>query len=228
MRKCLHFDDKLRRNRNDKLAPIRYIVELFNGSLKEVYTPGPLLCVDEQLIEYHGRVAFRQYIPTKPGKFGIKVFWLVDAENNFPLKCLFYIGGPKLSEKEKNNANSIPEAVVFNICEDYLSCGRNITIDNWFTSGNLAERLLDHRTTLMGTIRRNSRHIPPAAKCTDSRRRKDCRHYGNNKHVLCSFWEKANAPVLLLYTMHSNLFVLMEISLKLSNFSTKRKLEWTL
>jgi hypothetical protein len=72
---ALRFDNRLRRDPSDPLAPVREIINSFNTALKAVYEPGPFLCVDEQLIEFHGGVKFKQYIPTKPGKFGIKVFW---------------------------------------------------------------------------------------------------------------------------------------------------------
>ena len=85
IKKHLRFDDKLRRIRDDPLAPVRNIVNQFNVDVNKVYRPGPFICVDEMLLEFHGRVRFRQYIPTKPGKFGIKVYWSVDAENSYPL-----------------------------------------------------------------------------------------------------------------------------------------------
>ena len=74
MRQALRFDDTLRRNHNDELAPIRSFVESFNFKIADIYQPDPFLTIDEMLIEFHKRMAFRQYIPTKPGKFGIKVY----------------------------------------------------------------------------------------------------------------------------------------------------------
>jgi hypothetical protein len=75
LKTCMRFDDPLRRDRNNKLAPIEEITNLLNQKLQESYTPSAFVTVDEMLIEYHGRVPFKQYTPTKPGKFGIKVFW---------------------------------------------------------------------------------------------------------------------------------------------------------
>ena len=75
IKSCLRFDDTRRRNRDDKLAPVSSVVEHMNRVLHEIYIPSSFLVVDEMLVEYHGRVAFKQYIPTKPGKFGIKIYW---------------------------------------------------------------------------------------------------------------------------------------------------------
>ncbi len=43
---------------DDKLAPVRDIIIAFNNALHENYTPGLFLCVNEILIEFHGRVNF--------------------------------------------------------------------------------------------------------------------------------------------------------------------------
>lgn len=198
----IRFDDPLRRDRDDPLAPVRHLVEQFNASLRLAYKPGAFLCVDEMLLEYHGRVKFRQYIPTKPGKFGIKLFWIVDADNAFPLQCLVYIGEKTLSPEEKAAASSIPEAIVRALVLPHLGEGRCVTSDNYFTSLALSEFLLQNITTYVGTIRNNRRELPPAAKSTRNRQRGDTVHFYSDKASLCSFWDKGKNPVLLLSTMH--------------------------
>ena len=41
--------------------------------MRDAYTPGPHMTVDEQLVCFRGKCPFRQYIPLKPGKYGIIV-----------------------------------------------------------------------------------------------------------------------------------------------------------
>ena len=49
-----------------------------------------------------------------------------------------------------------PGDVVERICSDISGSGRNITIDNWFTSYELIQRMLnDHRCTVVKTLRKN-------------------------------------------------------------------------
>ena len=203
IKKHLRFDDKLRRDKNDPLAPVRSMVNQFNFDINKIYRPGPFICVDEMLLEFHGRVRFRQYIPTKPGKFGIKIYWSVDAENSYPLQCLVYIGEKSLSLEEKEESSSISEATVRKIVRPYLGQGRCVTGDNYFTSLNLCHFLMKEKTTYVGTIRNNRREIPPVAKCTDGRQRGDTRHFFCDNTSLCSFWDKGKKPVLLLSSMHS-------------------------
>jgi hypothetical protein len=54
--KNVRFDDRNKRDRNDRLAPIRCFV------------PAPFVCVDEQIVATRGRCPFRIYMKNKPHK----------------------------------------------------------------------------------------------------------------------------------------------------------------
>lgn len=91
----LRFDDsrtRVARLATDKLAPIRYTWTQFQKNLTLSFKPSLELCIDEQLLTTRNRCSFRQYIPSKPGKYGIKTFWMVDATNNFPISAEIYLG----------------------------------------------------------------------------------------------------------------------------------------
>ncbi len=202
LRASLRFDDPRRRDPSDKLAPIRTIIENLNNVLDEIYRPGPFLVVDEMLVEFHGRVSFRQYIPTKPGKYGIKLYWIVDNDNTMPLRCIVYTVQNKTDPHEQQLYASCAEAVVLKLSNKYLDCGRNITVDNFFTSASLGNMPAQRNTTLVGTLRGNRREIPDVARSVRNRQRGDSRHYYSNHSTICSFWDKGAKPVLLLSTMH--------------------------
>lgn len=102
IKSALRFDDPLRRDKEDPLAPIRHVFEIFTMKLHQYVESGPHLCVDEQLVEFHGQVKFRQYIPSKPGKFGIKIFWVTDAETSYCLNGLVYIGKNPCQRRPRN------------------------------------------------------------------------------------------------------------------------------
>ena len=75
--RVLRFDNANARRSNrsaDKFQPIRYVFEEWDLNLRNDYTPRPHMTVDEQLVCFRGRCPFRQYIPSKPGKYGIKVW----------------------------------------------------------------------------------------------------------------------------------------------------------
>ena len=73
--KFLRFDVSTRsqRNVNDKLAPIRDVFETINASLNEFYKPGLFVTGCEHLARYPGKCSFKQYLPNKPDRHGLKV-----------------------------------------------------------------------------------------------------------------------------------------------------------
>ena len=92
---ALRFDEKTTRNQRkvrDKMAAIRDIWDEWQLCLKRYYIPGPNLTVDEQLMPFRGRCSFIQYLPSKPDRYGIKMFWIVDSDNSYPLRCVPYLG----------------------------------------------------------------------------------------------------------------------------------------
>lgn len=202
LKMALRFDDPRRRDPNDRLAPIRFVVEKFNEIIQDIYKPGPHLTIDEMLVEFHGRVQFRQYIPTKPGKFGIKIYWITEAESAFPLRCLVYVGQQTLSREEIDQNGSHVAALTMKLISPFLNCGRNLTGDNFFTDLHTANLLLEKNTTYVGTVRSSKRFLPEKAKSTVDREKGDCQHFYSNKHTICFFWDKGQKLVNILSTMH--------------------------
>ncbi len=73
----LRFDDiRTREDRKvtDKLAAVRYLIEKFNGKLTKHYRLSETVTIDEMLDAFRGRCGFRQYIPNKPAKYGLKPY----------------------------------------------------------------------------------------------------------------------------------------------------------
>ena len=69
-----------------------HLYETYGVNLSREYVPGPTFTVDEQLMPWRGRCAFSQYLSSKPDKYGIKIFWICDSENGFPLHGDPYLG----------------------------------------------------------------------------------------------------------------------------------------
>lgn len=83
--------------------------------------------------------------------------------------------------------------------------GRNITCDNFFTSRNLAAALKQRQMTIVGTIRKNRKEIPPLLN--DMKRKP--KYYSEFvfdhtlRATLVSYVPKKRRYVLLLSTMHA-------------------------
>ena len=108
----LRFDDpstRVERTFQDKLAPIRYVFDSINSSLTNTYLPGKWLCVDEHMAGYRGRCPIKQYLPSKPDKYGIKIFILADARTYFPFGMEAYTGS-------KSTIANKPDDIVLRLC----------------------------------------------------------------------------------------------------------------
>ena len=80
----LRFDDKSdrrARRADDRLAPIRDFWEHWEEILSKFYNPGTNVTVDEQLVGFRG-CPFKQYIPSKPAKYGIKIWTPSDSASS--------------------------------------------------------------------------------------------------------------------------------------------------
>ena len=75
--KFLHFNNNDNYDRQDddrdRLHKLRPFLELVRERCKKVYSPGKELSVDDSLILFKGRLAFKQFIRTKRARFGIKL-----------------------------------------------------------------------------------------------------------------------------------------------------------
>lgn len=85
----IRFDNgntRQQRKQTDKAAAISDVFLMLNSCLRRYYVAGANVTVDEQLYAYRGGTGFTQYIPSKPAKYGIKVWWVCDSISSYPLQ----------------------------------------------------------------------------------------------------------------------------------------------
>ena len=92
--KFCRFDiaDTRNNQRDDRFGHIREAWELFNNRCRELYRIGPHVTIDEMLQKFCGRCRFRQYMPQKPGWYGIKYWIFADAESYYCSNAISYQG----------------------------------------------------------------------------------------------------------------------------------------
>lgn len=196
----IRFDDKATRSARrkiDKLCPIRNVWEKVTGSFKKYYIPSQNLTIDEQLMPCRCRCSFIQFMPKKPDKYGIKIFWMCDSKTGFPIQGYVYTG--KTGDKRTVDLARI---VVETLCEPFHGTNRNITTDNYFTSYPLAESLLSKGLKLVGTLKKNKTCVP--VEFLPNRDKKEgSTMFGFQKNMtLVSHVPKVGKAVLFLSTLH--------------------------
>jgi hypothetical protein len=76
--KFWHFNDNAKYNPQEdgRLYKIEPMVRMFLRNFQKSYTLDSKVCIDETMILHRGRLLFKQYIPTKASKYGIKLYKL--------------------------------------------------------------------------------------------------------------------------------------------------------
>ena len=166
-------EEKLEEDEFNKLWKVQLVLDSLNQSFQRHFKPGQSLVIDESLIPWRGRLAIKQYIPSKAHKFGIKLFKLCDPQG-YVLKFVVYAGKGTVAGiyfvlpftilykfmffAEKEGPAS--QQIVLRLMEPYLDQGRCLYTDNWYTTVPLAELLLKRKTHLTGTVRANRKGNP--------------------------------------------------------------------
>ncbi len=143
-------------DKDNKLYKLGTLIDDLNEIFAKKFIPGENLCIDETMISWHGRLSFRQYIPSKRHKYGIKLFKLC-LPHGYTHKLKVYVGKEDSNEDE---SLMVSERVVMELCQSVLNTNRTLYTDNFYTSVTLAQKLLLQKTHLVGTLRRNRKLNP--------------------------------------------------------------------
>lgn len=151
----LHFTDNTSISPKDRQGKIINLMDKLQEKYQKVYTPGENIVIDETLIPWRGRLIFRQYIPSKAHKYGIKMFKLCSSEG-FTWASKIYSGKSSEGIRETGLAHN----VCIKLAEKLFEKGRTLYVDNFYTSYELALTCLDRKTHLVGTLRHNKKSMP--------------------------------------------------------------------
>lgn len=156
----LHFEnnrDNASPYKNHPLRKIKPVIDFLNQKFSSTLHPGKNLCIDESLMLWKGRLKFKQYLPLKRHRFGIKFFELVDCETGFLLRFIIYTGAD--TDYEKFDLG-ISGDIVVDFLTPYFNKGHVIFIDNWYSSPQLANFLHDKDTGMCGTVKKTRKGMP--------------------------------------------------------------------
>ena len=66
------------------------VLDQFVVSCRSLYRCGPSVTVDKQLINFYGNCCFRMFIPSKPGKYGLKLWVMADSDTYYCADAQLY------------------------------------------------------------------------------------------------------------------------------------------
>lgn len=201
----LRFDNKVERQKKqktDRMAAIRELFDHIVNISKNSYVPSDTVTIDEQLLRFHGRCGFRMYLPNKPDRSGIKIVMMCDARTSYMINAEVYTG----KDTTATAASTVPlaERYLLTLSGPIHQLRRTVVCDNWFTSIPAAEKLIEKGVTLVGTLRKNKREIPPLFLQTKNRDLNSSMFAFRNEMTLLSWCppKKKKKIVILLSTTH--------------------------
>lgn len=195
----LHFNDSREHTPGNKLEKIKWVIDHLRSKFTASLKPFQDLCVDESLLLWRGRLSFRQYIPQKRNRFGMKFFVLCDVETGCILDFIVYTGTGTEIKVDKHLGYS--GSVVKTLLAPHLDKGHNLYIDSWYTSPKLLKFLQSRRTGACGTVRTDRQMMPVLP---DVKRGSSISCHRNN--MLCMKWHDKRI-VHMLTTLHTDTLI---------------------
>ena len=142
----------------DRLARVRPVITAVHDSFLTNYHPHRDNAIDEAMIKFKGRSAMKQYVPLKPTKRGFKVWARADSITGYMCDFDVYTGKADAPEKY------LGEKVVKKLTRPLVGGNYHTYCDNFFTTVQLFEDLLEDGVYACGTFRRDRRGVPEALK----------------------------------------------------------------
>lgn len=104
-----------RANTRKTYYKVQEIFEFFRRNIKSAVIPGESLTIDEQLYPFRGRCPFRQYLPKKPARYGLKYWSVCDSKTAYLIDTELYLGSESNSQI---NVESNQETNILNIIKE--------------------------------------------------------------------------------------------------------------
>ncbi|GFO47304.1 PiggyBac transposable element-derived protein 4 [Plakobranchus ocellatus] len=118
-------------NQWDPFALIQELFDRFKINLGRHYVIGMSITMDEQLVTFYSRCSFLQYLPSKPDKYGLKIFCAADPVTNYLLTGVPYFHIVVAVEKKLWGVlETLPQTIFLSSqeLEDWMLL-KNLTLD---------------------------------------------------------------------------------------------------
>lgn len=116
-----------------KLAKIWPVLKHLSSSFQEAITPERDVSIDESLMLFKGRLAWKQYIPLKRSRFGIKSYMLCESKTGYVWSLIIYTGKGTLFDNEYKHL-CMSSQVVMTLMKPLLDKGYCVTTYNFYSS----------------------------------------------------------------------------------------------
>ena len=156
------FETRTERWKKDRFAAIRNIFEIFNNNCGKSIILDDLLSIDKPLYPMRNKVAYKQFNPNKPVKYGLLFKRISALCYPYSFFSASYCGKPvgEPTEEYKPGTFEITKHIVSKLQRYTTLKGRNISFDRLYTSLPLMNCLLEKDITAVGNLVSNRKGVP--------------------------------------------------------------------
>jgi hypothetical protein len=190
---------------NKKLFKIDPILKHLKSKFSSLYRLKENISLDESLTLWKGRLGFKQYIPLKAAKFGIKSFELCASSSGYLWNFIIYSGiTTDLNSSVVPADNLKTTQIVIKLVEPLFGRGHTLWMDNFYNSPDLCLLLKKSGVNVAGTLRLSRKNVPLVVKETKLKRGEHIAVQSQGVMVLKWMDKK---PVSFISTFHSDTMV---------------------
>ena len=150
---AFHLNDNTKTD-NTKLYKVEPLFSYLQEKFASVYAPQQNVAVDESMVPWRGSISFRIFIPSKPMRFGMKLYMCCESESSY-VSCMELYTGKKGDKREVDHGPNVVKRLVQRLGASYT-----VFVDSFFRSVTLFEQLRKEGITACGTIRKDRRGLP--------------------------------------------------------------------
>ena len=179
----------------DKLFKIGPLLDGIRENSQVCYRPHQHLSIDEAMVLFKGRSSLRQYMPNKPIKWGYKCWCICDATNGYMYNVDVYTGASGNLDEDGLGAT-----VVQKLLQDLYNANYHVYMDNFFSSVQLAIKLKEKGTLMIGTTRTNRKGWPKDMKNMKKMNKEMQRGESQSEVVIgieCVVWKDRKAVAIV-------------------------------
>ena len=150
--KYIHFENSEKPQADNSFWKVECLFDTVNQTAKLFTEDSEFYSIDEAMVRYFGPHGLKQFIQSKPTRFGFKLWCIASPQG--VLKHVVPYAGSKT--KLPNYGLSQGPDVVLGMCEKaQLKPGDKVICDNLFTSFDLMDKLSEKGIGILGTLRQN-------------------------------------------------------------------------
>jgi hypothetical protein len=135
---------------------MRIIFDMLSDAYAKYCSPTEHLAVDEINVLFKGKLVFKQYIPKKHKRFGIKIYKLCDSKG-YTYNMRVYFGKDRTYTTDTMTATHI---TVAGLTQRVENIGHKLYMEKFFSSPDLFNDLHGRKINCCGTVRLDRKGMP--------------------------------------------------------------------